>query len=117
MESKYTFYSQTSPCIIPNDIDHATPDQTAKADEGKLQLTLVPPEIIEDIAEVMMYGNKKYHDPESWKQVEIERYRDALFRHFLAYLRDPHSIDLESGIPHYKHMACNLAFICYMERE
>lgn len=91
-------------------------DQTAKADAGKLQITLVPTRIIEDIAEVRMYGNKKYHDPNNWKQVEIERYRDALCRHLLAYMRDPKSVDEESGIPHYKHMACNMAFICEMER-
>lgn len=91
-------------------------DQTAKADAGKLQITLVPTRIIEDIAEVRMYGNKKYHDPDNWKQVEVERYRDALCRHLLAYIRDPHSVDEESGIPHYKHMACNMAFICEMER-
>lgn len=92
-------------------------NQTAKADAGKLQLTLVPPQIIEDVAEVRMYGNKKYHDPNNWKQVEIERYRDALFRHFVAYIRDPQSVDEESGIPHYKHMATNMAFICAMERS
>ena len=91
-------------------------DQTAKADAGKLQITLVPTRIIEDIAEVRMYGNKKYHEPNNWKQVEIERYRDALCRHLLAYIRDPNSVDEESGIPHYKHMACNMAFICEMER-
>ena len=92
-------------------------DQTAKADAGKLQITLVPTRIIEDIAEVRMYGNRKYHDPNNWKQVKVERYRDALCRHLLAYIRDPKSVDEESGIPHYKHMACNMAFICEMERD
>lgn len=95
----------------------AIPNQEAKADAGKLQITLVPTRIIEDIAEVRMYGNRKYHDPNNWKQVEIERYRDALCRHLLAYIRDPESVDEESGIPHYKHMATNMAFICEMERE
>ena len=36
-----------------------TNDQTAKADAGKLQLSLVPTQIIKDVAEVRMYGNKK----------------------------------------------------------
>ena len=92
-------------------------DQTAKADAGKLQITLVPTRIVEDIAEVRMYGNEKYHDPENWRQVEVNRYRDALCRHLLAYIRDPKSVDEESGIPHYKHMACNMAFICEMEHD
>lgn len=91
--------------------------QTAKADAGKLDLTLVPLQIIEDIAEVREYGNKKYGDPDNWKTVEINRYRAALFRHFLAYLRDHDAVDKESGIKHYKHMACNMAFICEMEEE
>lgn len=93
-----------------------TPNQEAKADAGKLQLTLVPRQIIKDIAEVRMYGNAKYHDPENWKTVEKERYRDAAFRHFLAYLDDPDGVDEESGIKHLKHLACNIAFLCEMEK-
>jgi hypothetical protein len=92
-----------------------TPDQTAKADAGKLQITLVPRQIIRDIAEVRMYGNKKYGDPENWRSVSPERYRDALMRHLLAYLDDPDSADDESGLPHLWHAACNIAFLCEME--
>ena len=87
----------------------------AKHDEGKLRISLVPTQIIRDIAEVREYGNKKYGDPDNWKTVEIERYVDALLRHTLAFLDDPDSLDEESGIPHYKHMACNMAFICDMK--
>lgn len=94
-----------------------TIDQSVKADAGKLQLRLVPTQIIRDIAEVRMYGNAKYHDPDNWKDVEPWRYRDALFRHLLAYLDDPKSVDEESGIPHLKHLACNVAFLCEMESD
>ena len=94
-----------------------TDDQTIKADAGKLQLTLVPREIIRAIARVRMYGNKKYGDSDSWRRVEIERYRDALFRHFLAYLDDPQGVDEESGIPHLEHIACNVAFLLEKEKE
>lgn len=92
-------------------------DQTVKADAGKAQLTLVPRQIIWDIAEVRMYGNKKYGDPNNWKQVEKERYRDAAFRHFMAYLDDPQGVDEESGIPHLKHCATNISFLCEMESD
>lgn len=92
-------------------------NQEAKRDEGKLQLSLVPTQIIRDIAEVRMYGNKKYGDPDNWKNVEMERYIDALYRHFLAFIDDPYSVDEESGIPHRKHMACNMAFICHMMKD
>lgn len=91
------------------------PDQTAKQDAGKLQITLVPTQIIRDIAEVRMYGNKKYGSADNWKNVEPVRYRDALMRHLLAYVDDPKSIDAESGLPHLWHAACNMAFLCEME--
>ena len=86
---------------------------------GKPKLSLVPPQIIFDIAEVREYGNKKYPDggKDNWKKVNIDDYKDALLRHTLKYLQDPKSKDEESGIEHYKHMACNIAFICEMERE
>lgn len=90
-------------------------EQSAKADAGKLQLTLVPRQIIRCIAVIRMYGNRKYHDPENWRQVSKERYRDAAFRHFLAYLDDPRGRDAESGLPHLWHLACNIAFLCEME--
>lgn len=90
-------------------------NQEAKADAGKAQLTLVPRRIIWDIAAIRMYGNQKYGDPENWRQVEVSRYRDAAFRHFLAYLDDPDAVDEESGLPHLWHLACNISFLCEME--
>ena len=90
--------------------------QETKADKGKLQLCLVPRQIIREIARARMYGTEKYHDPDNWKNVEIERYRDAAFRHFLAYLDDPTGVDEESGLPHLSHLACNIAFLCELEK-
>lgn len=91
-------------------------DQTAKADNGKAKLTLVPRQIIWDIAKVREYGTAKYHnDSENWKRVEIDRYKDAAYRHFLAYLDDANSVDEESGLPHLWHLACNIAFLCELE--
>lgn len=89
--------------------------QQAKADAGKPQLTLVPRRILFDIARVREYGTRKYGDPENWRQVEPERYRDAAFRHFMAYLDDPTGVDEESGLPHLWHLACNVAFLCELE--
>lgn len=113
-ENQYYTYTTTTGTGDISDVDI---DHTAKHDEGKLQIHLVPPQIIRDIAEVRMYGNKKYKDPDNWKTVEKWRYVDALLRHLLAYLEDSDSIDEESGIPHYKHAACNMAFICAMEEK
>lgn len=92
-------------------------DQTAKNDAGKIRPTLVPTQLIRDVAEVREFGDRKYGSTDNWKQVEIQRYRDALCRHLLAYIDDPKSVDEESGIPHYKHMATNIAFICALEAK
>ena len=95
----------------------AEPNQDAKKDAGKPQLTLVPRQIIWDIAKVRMYGNKKYKDPDNWKQVEPQRYREAAYRHFLAYLDDPFGVDEESGLPHRWHLETNLAFLAELENR
>lgn len=89
----------------------------AKADNGKPKLSLVPTEIINCIAKVRMFGVEKYHDPDNWKKVEKERYIDALYRHLLKYINDNNSVDEESGLPHLWHIACNVAFLCEMERK
>lgn len=94
-------------------------DQTAKADAGKPQLTKVPRQIIWDIALVRDYArNKKYGEgADRWQEVEIDRYKNAAYRHWLAYLDDPKSVDEESGLTHLAHLACNIAFLCEMEAE
>lgn len=99
-----------------NNLDKSV-TQFAKSDNGKLKISLVPTQIVRDVAEVRMYGDNKYHAPNNWVVVNMERYVDALFRHLLAFLDDHNSIDEESGIPHYKHAACNMAFICAMMDE
>ena len=96
--------------------DTKADDQQAKADAGKPRLTLVPPRIIWDIAEVREYGTAQYGgDPENWRKVSAQRYRDAMFRHMMAYLAAPQGKDPESGLKHLWHLACNVAFLCELE--
>lgn len=85
-------------------------DQSAKADKGKLELSLVNPELVKAVAEVRMYGTEKYGDSENWRKVEPKRYVDALYRHLLAYI-EGNEVDEESGLSHLAHMACNLSFL------
>lgn len=92
-------------------------NQTIKADAGKPRLSLVPPEIIRAIARVREYGVNKYGDKENWKEVEIERYRDAAYRHLIAYIDKPSGRDEESNLPHLWHLACNIAFLCELEER
>lgn len=92
-------------------------DQTVKKDRGKLQLSLVPMELIESVAVVRMYGNAKYPDggAGNWTQVNPQRYVDAAFRHFVAYIREPYGLDEESNLPHLYHLACNIAFLLSLD--
>lgn len=92
-------------------------NQAVKADFGKPQCRLVPSEIIRNIAIIREYGVKKYKDPDNWKNVEVERYQDAMYRHMLAYIDEPCGRDEESGLPHLWHLACNVAFLCELMKE
>ncbi len=94
-------------------------NQTIKADAGKPRLTLVPSEIIYAVAAIREYGVSKYGEQgaHDWDKVEVERYRDAAYRHWLKYLANPASRDEESGLPHLWHLACNIAFLCELEKE
>lgn len=92
----------------------ADASQFAKADAGKPRPTLVPCSLIRAVTAVREYGTAKYHDPENWRRVDAQRYRDALYRHWLAYL-DGEACDAESGLPHLWHLACNAAFLIEME--
>lgn len=91
-------------------------DDTAKHDTGKPRPTLVPVSLINAVTAVREYGTQKYGHPENWRNVEAQRYRDALYRHWLAYLGGER-IDPESGLPHMHHVACNAAFIIELDGE
>lgn len=89
----------------------------AKNDDGKLQLSAVPPEAIVAIARIREYGNRKYSDPENWRRVLPEKFHEAMLRHCLACWEDPYAVDPESGMPHLWHLMCNGAFLCAMMKE
>lgn len=102
------YYYETTGSVLEDN------DQEAKADGGKIRPTLVPVSLIRAVAEVREYGCRKYHDPDNWKRVDAERYRNALYRHWLAYLEGEKN-DEESGLPHLWHLACNAAFLIELE--
>lgn len=113
--------TMSEPTMITMPIDKipaTISNQTAKADAGKPRLSLVPMQILFDIAEIREYGNRKYPNggSDNWKQVEPERYREALLRHILRYIDDPDGVDDESGLPHLWHAACNMAFLAELEK-
>lgn len=86
--------------------------------KGKPRLSLVPSEIIRRIARIREYEQKKYGgQADHWDEVEIEEYRDAAYHHLLNYIDAPEAVDTESGLPHLWHLACNIAFLCELEKR
>ena len=84
----------------------------AKDDEGKPHPSYVPPAIIRSVMRVREYGTAKYgNDPDNWRNVELERYHEALLRHILAAWEYPYAVDPDSGLLHLEHAACNIAFL------
>lgn len=87
-----------------------------KHDGGKPRLDLVPAEIIEAVGIVMTHGIEKYGEG-SYKNVNPKRYRAALMRHICKWLKEPHGVDEDSGLPHLYHIACNVAFLLELDKE
>ena len=88
-----------------------------KYDNGKLLMSLIDPKFVQGVAEVLTFGANKYA-PNSWQTVPDakRRYEDALLRHTYKYLEGELK-DKESGLEHLKHMACNIMFLLYLNKE
>lgn len=85
--------------------------QDFKDDAGKPNPLLLEkgcPRALLEITRVLDFGAHKY-EPNSWQNVEVERYNAAARRHRLA--RDlGEDRDPESGLLHLAHEAANLLF-------
>lgn len=99
---------------IPKETQERIKEMNGKDDASKPILSRVPPEIIRAIEKVREYGCQKYPE-DSWKDVETQRYWEAVLRHTLEAWKDYGAVDPESGLPHIWHIACNLAFIISQE--
>jgi hypothetical protein len=76
----------------------------------KLQLSLVPPSLVQYTAAVMMFGAVKY-DKHNWRKgFDYTSIIDSLERHIAAF-KAGENYDPESGLHHLGHVACNVAFL------
>lgn len=82
-----------------------------KYDSDKPQWSLVPWTALSQVVDVLTYGAKKYA-PDNWKKVPNarQRYVDAGFRHFTAYVGGEKN-DSETGMSHLAHAMCCLLFL------
>lgn len=87
-----------------------------KFDSDKPRMSLVDPDFIKGLADILTFGAQKY-EADNWKLLdrkELYRYKDALLRHMYAYLGGELT-DEESGRPHLDCVAFNLMALRYFE--
>jgi hypothetical protein len=91
-------------------------ERAMKACEGKVQLHLLPPAALHDIARVREFGARKYADFDWTKSRDWTDYYNAVQRHTHAWLTGE-DCDPESGLSHLAHAACNLIFLLEFARS
>lgn len=90
--------------------------QGAKFDSGKPRVDLVPPTLINGVAEILTFGAVKYAAHNWRKGIAYSRVISSLFRHLLAWVGGE-QIDPESGKSHLWHAGCNIAFLIEYESK
>lgn len=89
-----------------------------KFDGTKVRPTLFPKKAKYAALAVLEYGAQKYA-PNNWMKAtapeDLQRYRDALERHWDEYIEDNTSVDPESGLPHLHHALCNMVFLATLD--
>jgi hypothetical protein len=96
------------------EVKHIYPSGFIKLDSGKRRLSLIEPQFIQSLGDVITFGAEKYA-PNNWRLCEdTSRYKDALLRHIYAYLSGEQN-DQETGLAHLSHASCNLMFLQYFD--
>lgn len=86
-----------------------------KNDQDKVQMELLSACALEEMAEVMTYGRKKYEAHNWRKGMKWSRVLGALLRHTFAYLRGENK-DPETGRSHMAHAGCCVMFLIEYEK-
>lgn len=86
-----------------------------KLDAGKAPMSLLSRTALEEVAQVMAFGAKKYA-AHNWRQgFAWSRTLDAASRHLYAFI-DGEDKDPESGLSHLAHAMCCLMFTLEFEK-
>ena len=86
-----------------------------KHDTSKVQVELLPPASLEEIAKVLTFGAKKYASWNWSKGIAYSRLLGAALRHLFAWARGEDK-DPESGLSHLAHAGCCIVFLIWMEK-
>jgi hypothetical protein len=99
-----------------NMVNPRAEEKFMKYDAGKNMLSLIDPDFIILLGEILTFGAKKYA-PNNWQKCEdTSRYKDALLRHIYAYLSGE-KVDPESGLNHLGHAAFGLMCLNYFDKK
>lgn len=82
-----------------------------KETHDKLDYTLLPWTVLDNVVKIMEYGAIKY-GRFNWKKVPRIEYVKAGLRHVTAYLKGE-TVDKESGFNHLDHACCNMLYASY----
>lgn len=81
-----------------------------KFDGGKPPLSLVPRELMAQVAQVMSFGASKY-GRDNWRNgMDYTRLVSAAMRHITSW-NEGEDLDPESGLSHLAHAAAGLGFL------
>lgn len=86
-----------------------------KDDSQKSRPDLFNFDHLEDVAKVLEFGATKY-GPNNWKLVEPERYRAAIMRHLIAYMKGE-KLDPDTGLSHLAHATCSAMFLAHFDKQ
>lgn len=93
------------------------PMEGRKDDGGKVRYELLPPELLDGVAQILTFGAAKYEDRNWEKGMKWSRAFGAMMRHLWAWWGGQHN-DAETGQSHLWHAGCCLAFlIAYEQRK
>ncbi len=106
-EDRYQhLYGEPLPSLKP-------PETGQKFDNEKPRMSLIDPEFLEGLAEVLTKGAKKYA-AHNWRGgISVSRLLDASYRHLGAINRGE-DLDSEWNLPHVYHLACEVMFLSWM---
>ena len=85
-----------------------------KDDSGKTPWHLMPPDALNQIAQVLAFGATKYGDRNWEKGMNWSRPFSALMRHMWAWWRGERC-DPETGLSHLAHAGCCILFLLSYE--
>lgn len=96
-----------------------SPTQATRDNKGKVDLTYLPREALEQEARVWEFGATKYgrdNWTKLWGDDTIRVCMASAMRHMLA-INSGELLDPESGLPHASHIRCNMAMILEYMKE